>query len=239
MDIHKPKPWRGWPEFVKEIGTIVIGVLIALVAEQAVERLEWAHKVRAAEDAMRVELLFDDGPQAYQRTQAHDCIVAKLDEIRAGVETGASRADMVRRIAGFKLDVFTYDTAAHEAATHAGVADHMLPARLGLWTTAYNVMPYMERANAAEAVALGRLRALRRTGGALSEAEDGRVLEAVEALRVQNRLMVSSASSSLPAMRRLGPLDAGRVAEMLGRARAWYGPSCVHDLRADWYVEGP
>ena len=37
MDIHKPKPWRGWPEFLKEIGTIVIGVLIALGAEQGVE----------------------------------------------------------------------------------------------------------------------------------------------------------------------------------------------------------
>jgi len=43
MDIHKPKPWRGWPEFLKEIGTIVIGVLIALAAEQAVEWLHWRH----------------------------------------------------------------------------------------------------------------------------------------------------------------------------------------------------
>ena len=30
MDIHKPKPWHGVREFLKEIGTIVIGVLIAL-----------------------------------------------------------------------------------------------------------------------------------------------------------------------------------------------------------------
>src|ERR1700761_4237748 len=67
MDIHKPRPWRGWPELLKEVGTIVIGVLIALAGEQAVERLEWAHKVKAAEDAMRAELLVDDGPQIYQR----------------------------------------------------------------------------------------------------------------------------------------------------------------------------
>jgi hypothetical protein len=52
MDIHKPKPWQGWPEFLKEIGTIVIGVLIALGAEQAVEWLHWRHEMHLARDAL-------------------------------------------------------------------------------------------------------------------------------------------------------------------------------------------
>ena len=33
MDIHKPKPVHNWRELLTEIGTIVIGVLIALAAE--------------------------------------------------------------------------------------------------------------------------------------------------------------------------------------------------------------
>ena len=37
MDIHKPKPWRGVREFLKEYVIIVIGVLTALGGEQAVE----------------------------------------------------------------------------------------------------------------------------------------------------------------------------------------------------------
>ena len=41
MDIHKPKPWHGRSEFLKEIGTIVIGVLIAIGGEQLVEMLHW------------------------------------------------------------------------------------------------------------------------------------------------------------------------------------------------------
>ena len=56
MDIHKPKPWRGWPEFVKEIGTIVIGVLIALAAEQAVEARHWADVVHEAKHSIHDEL---------------------------------------------------------------------------------------------------------------------------------------------------------------------------------------
>ncbi len=53
MDIHKPKPWQGWPEFVKEIGTIVIGVLIALGAEQGVEWLHWRHLEAQTEENLR------------------------------------------------------------------------------------------------------------------------------------------------------------------------------------------
>ena len=37
MDIHKPKPWHGVREFLKEYVIIVVGVLTALAAEQAVE----------------------------------------------------------------------------------------------------------------------------------------------------------------------------------------------------------
>lgn len=53
MEIHKPKPWRGGREFLKEIGTIVIGVLIALAAEQAVEVMHHREMVTRGEDALR------------------------------------------------------------------------------------------------------------------------------------------------------------------------------------------
>ncbi|MDB5442210.1 MAG: hypothetical protein JWP73_586, partial [Phenylobacterium sp.] len=33
MDIHKPKPWHGLREFLKEYAIIVVGVLTALAAE--------------------------------------------------------------------------------------------------------------------------------------------------------------------------------------------------------------
>ena len=41
MDIHKPKPWHSFREFLKEYLIIVVGVLTALGAEQAVEWLHW------------------------------------------------------------------------------------------------------------------------------------------------------------------------------------------------------
>ena len=236
MHIHKPKSAHGVREFLKEICTIVIGVLIALAGEQAVERLEWAHKVHAAENAMRSELLVDDGPQVYQRAAMHQCLVAKLDAIRAGVETGVGRAELARLIDGYHLDFLTYDTLAHDDATHAGVADHMSQAALQTWTNAYGAMPIMERTNAEEAQDLARLRALRRRGGPLSEAEQTHALDAVEALRAEEHNMANFAAYVLPEIRKLGALDRGRMSLFLNRVRTWYGPACVRDVPAGWRV---
>jgi hypothetical protein len=68
MDIHKPKPWRDWHELLKEIGTIVVGVLIAIGAEQAVEALhhraqahEMARKLRVESEESRTFTAYDLG----------------------------------------------------------------------------------------------------------------------------------------------------------------------------------
>jgi hypothetical protein len=39
MDIHKPKPVHSWREFFSEISVVVVGIAIALAAEQAIEGL--------------------------------------------------------------------------------------------------------------------------------------------------------------------------------------------------------
>ena len=55
MDIHKPKPWHGWREFLKEYVIIVVGVLTALGGEQGVEWLHWRHQVGAARHALAAD----------------------------------------------------------------------------------------------------------------------------------------------------------------------------------------
>ena len=44
MHVHLPKPLHGWRAFVGEVGIIVIGVLIALAAEQVAEDWRWHRK---------------------------------------------------------------------------------------------------------------------------------------------------------------------------------------------------
>jgi hypothetical protein len=84
MDIHKPKPWHGWPEFAKEIGTIVIGVLIALGAEQAVEALHGHERVRQTREQIRDEVSGDVEAAALWLSAA-PCLDRELWKIEEGL----------------------------------------------------------------------------------------------------------------------------------------------------------
>ena len=49
---HIPKPLHGWREFAGEVGIIVLGVLIALAAEQAVQAIH--HRIQARDMAKKL-----------------------------------------------------------------------------------------------------------------------------------------------------------------------------------------
>lgn len=56
MHFHLPKPLHGWREFVGEVGIIVLGVLIALGAEQVVEAVHWRHTIDAERQALDADV---------------------------------------------------------------------------------------------------------------------------------------------------------------------------------------
>lgn len=234
MEVHRPRAAHSIGEFLIEIGTIICGILIALGLEQVVAQIEWQHRIHAADEAMRRELLWDDGPQIYQRVAMHSCLTERLDAIRHAIDRSAPRAEVVRLIEGYRVEFLSYDTLARDDASHSGVTDHMSQAALDVWNNAYGQMPYMERTNAEEAAEIGHLRALRGVGGPLSDAEEAHVLDAVESLRMQELRMYGAAGFMLPEIRKLGPLDAGRVALFLDSARKWYAAACVKDLPSSW-----
>jgi CRP-like cAMP-binding protein len=90
MDIHKPKPWHGSREFLKEVATIVLGVLIAIGAEQLVERLHWVHEVQSARAALAREIAVSNNHLAY-RVAAEPCIARRLDALESVIEAAARR----------------------------------------------------------------------------------------------------------------------------------------------------
>ena len=49
MQFRLPKPLHGWRAFVGEVGIIVVGVLLALGAQQLVDDWNWRRTVSSAE----------------------------------------------------------------------------------------------------------------------------------------------------------------------------------------------
>src|SRR5665213_98263 len=82
MDIHKPKPFHGWSEFLKEYGIIVLGVLTALALEQAVVSIREYGLAGEARRSIRAELAADLGLME-TREAVEPCVTRRLDEAQA------------------------------------------------------------------------------------------------------------------------------------------------------------
>ena len=67
MHVRLPAPLHGWRSLVGEIGVIVIGVLIALAAQQLVQEWQQRGDLQEARQAILFELRDDNLPQAYAR----------------------------------------------------------------------------------------------------------------------------------------------------------------------------
>jgi len=80
MHFHLPKPLHGWREFAGEVGIIVIGVLIALGAEQVVQTVHGNSEVRQFRSAVKDELGYDLGSYK-QRLMLGRCVRARLAEL--------------------------------------------------------------------------------------------------------------------------------------------------------------
>jgi hypothetical protein len=80
MNFHLPKPLHGWREFAGEVGIIVVGVLIALGAEQVVEEVHWRHTIAAEREALHsdVEGMWD---AMSARVVIQKCVDNRLREL--------------------------------------------------------------------------------------------------------------------------------------------------------------
>jgi len=185
MHVHKPKLLHNWRELLKEWGIIVLGVLTALFAEQAVQSFDWHQKVNAAIADMDNELSLGDGPQAYIRVSIHDCVATRLTAIRGSIESG-DRAKAHDLIGKFWLPNRTWDFLAREAATASDISAHMPHDRMLQYRIAYEMVPDMERLAEKQLADVGHLRALPDNGGPLDTQEKLAGLDAVEALAVDN-----------------------------------------------------
>jgi hypothetical protein len=82
MHIHKPKAPHGLREFVSEIGVIVVGILIALSLESAIEWMHWRSEVGEGRERLREEIAFDEKVYLH-RADVAACVQRNLDAVKA------------------------------------------------------------------------------------------------------------------------------------------------------------
>jgi hypothetical protein len=233
MDIHKPKPWHGVREFLKEYLIIVLSVLTALAGEQVVERIHRSEEARIAERAMRLELGQDDGQQAFGRLAIARCFDGRIAQIHDGAF--AAPADQLRKwVAAYVPPFRSWDNEAWKAVLSSDVGNFMGAERLVDWSAAYRIVPGLNEMNAHESELAAELRDALPASGEASAARRQDLRRLAGQLRLANDRMTRGSELFLA---RTGPLDASvPVASqqiLLSQARALYGDCVVApDLRA-------
>ena len=118
MHFHLPKPLHGWRALAGEIGIIVVGVLIALGADQIVQEVHEGQVKRETIRAAKVELAAALGNFVNRRLQ-EPCIIRRLDEVSglvsASVRPGYQPPSWIGR-----PQLWGFDSAAWDGATAGG-----------------------------------------------------------------------------------------------------------------------
>jgi hypothetical protein len=228
MEIHRAKGGlNSLRELAKEIGIIVVGVLIALAAEQVVETAHWAHRVSDAEAAMRAELMQGER-DGYYRMAARPCLEAQLDIIQRALVASRETGAAVPLLKEYRSPLRPWQTDAWDSARALQITGHMSTARLTAWSQAYFFITAVHGTQNDELHAGEDLNTLSLNAGKLEPAERDRLFLALVRTRHALRLMNVGPTFLLQRAAMLGlKLSPAEMDQELASARADYGACAV------------
>ena len=137
MHFHLPKPLHGWREFAGEVGIIVLGVLIALGAEQLAERIHQQQEARQAEQVIRNEIGINLG-RLQSRMGIYGCVRRRLDEVQAVLDRASTDSSFVAPSWIGRPQYWTYLNSRWDAESQAGGAALINADRLSQYGIMYN-----------------------------------------------------------------------------------------------------
>ena len=139
MHFHLPKPLHGWREFAGEVGIIVIGVLIALGAEQVVSAARQRQDGAAADNIIRSELDLNLG-RLKSRMTIHSCMDRRIQQIHAILDKAADNPNIATPSWIGRPQYWTFLSARWQAESQAGRAALIDPGKLAQYGIMYAKM---------------------------------------------------------------------------------------------------
>jgi hypothetical protein len=194
LEIHKPKPVHSWRELLTEIGVVVIGVSIALAAEQTVEWLHWRNQVTEARKVLASEIAYDMRI-AIWRMRTANCVERRLDELAAIVDTAAKTGSLppVGDIAVPQRAY--YRSGTWDSVVASQTAMHFPGQQLVDITLVYTIITTLGARAVEEGAAWQSLYAMVGPGRRLDAASEARLRESLSQARTLNRLVAAASNS--------------------------------------------
>ncbi len=160
MHLHLPKPLHGWRAFWGEVGIIVLGVLIALGAQQVAEGVHERGEAGEAEATIRGELELNMA-KLNDRSRLKACVDRRLTELQLlldAADRNGGNFDTPNWVG--RPQFWTMQLARWEASSQAGQAALIPAKKLALYGAMYAYMGNVNAVMAAEQADWARLRTL-------------------------------------------------------------------------------
>ena len=202
MHFHLPKPLHGWRAFVGEVAVIVLGVLVALFAQQLVQTLNDRSAAQEARDNIRAELAVNIG-----RMQSADARTACKDRRLGEIAQFIGDARQGRSLAGVtwigRPPVWDMQNTRWQSAAGSGRSSLFQGNEQAAIADLYSLMLDYQAEERVEQEAWAKLRGLAGLES-LSEARDASLTDALQQARYSQWLLNIYSKQAQDAARGLG-----------------------------------
>ncbi len=178
MKVHPPKAVGNWREFFIEIAIIVIGIAIALGAEEMIGDYHSNKQVAVVQESLDEELA-DSLFAARERLKLADCQQTILDRLDSAAHSSGGAAQLGEVPA---TPVRLWGSAAWDAAVASGIVEEMEHDERHDYATLFSIVRTLHEWNTRERELWAIVRAYGRTPPATADARH-RLAEAVSQLR--------------------------------------------------------
>lgn len=203
MEIHKPKPVHNWRELLTEIGVVVIGVCIALAAEQTVEWLHWHNEVATARKILTTEIIANDAAFA-RRVAFQPCMQRQIGEAEAIISDLEAKRPP-RKFTTLHTGIEQlFDDSQWQSERASQVLTHFPDEELGLMTRHYGTLEAFRLWMDHEGFAWADLSVLRNPPAGLTASDFLRLRASLSIAGRMNAITVTRARATLRISRQLG-----------------------------------
>lgn len=134
MAVRVPRALLGWRKFLGELWIIILGVFIALTAEQWLENRQWREQVAEFRTALRAEMAENMGTYEFRRAQDR-CVEARIAELERWLRSHAEGRPMklsgpIGIPASLSLGTSVWTSRTSELQSHMPLDERLAYARL-------------------------------------------------------------------------------------------------------------
>ena len=217
MHIHRPKPLHGWREVLGEVGVIVVGIVIALGGEQAIEALHWAHQVETGEAALKGELAREVNNAALRAAQ-DDCITRRLAAL-ASILQQSSESGRLPPVSAIGQPPYTpWTVGVWDALVASQTVSHLPRNKMIAYTRIAQVTAYLSNASDQEQDQWTTLNSVVGPGRRLSDVEAEELRKTLAKASSSNRQMRIVSERLRDQVKATGLVDQTYFAEAASRA---------------------